>query len=126
MKRLWTGIALLAVMLVLGLLVPEWMDACHEPVAADLEEAAELALAGRWEKAAYLFDRAEEKWEEKRPVTACFTEHEPMDEIDGLFAQLGVYAQVRDAVSFSGTCVYLSSQLECLGDYHDFNYWNLF
>ena len=126
MKRLWIGVGLLTVMLATGLLVPEIMDACHEQVAEDLEQAAELAMTGRWEKAQYLSDRAEEKWEEKRPVTASFAEHEPMDEIDGLFAQLDVYAAARDAVSYSGTCVYLSSRLESIGDYHDFTIWNLF
>lgn len=125
MKRLWIGVGLLVFLLVSGLVMPEIIDACHEPVVADLEQAAELAMAGRWEKARYLSDRAEESWEEKRPVTASFAEHEPMDEIDGLFAQLEVYAEARDAVLYSGTCVYLSSKLEALGDYHDMTLWNL-
>ena len=126
MKRLWIGIGLLTVILVVGILVPEIMDACHEPVAEDLEQAAEFALADRWGEAVNLFHRAEEKWEEKKPVTASFAEHEPMDDIDGMFAQLEVYAAAGDAVSFSGTCVCLARYLDAIGDYHDLKLWNFF
>lgn len=126
MKRLWIGIGLLAVMLLGGFLVPEYLEFCHEPIIEDLDRAAELAMAEEWDRAEYLMDRAEEQWQKKRPVTASFADHEPMDEIDGMFAQMEMYAQARDAVSFSGTCVYLSSQLDALSDYHDLNLWNLF
>lgn len=126
MNRLWIGVGLLSVLLVLGVLVPEVLDACHESVVEDLDRAAELAMAGNWDSARRFFDRAEENWEEKRPVTASFTDHEPMDDIDALFEQLEIYAQARDPVAFGSTCVYLSSKLDALGDYHDFNFWNLF
>ena len=126
MKRLFIGIGLLAVILAAGLLIPEYLEFCHEPIIDDLDRAAELAMDGEWERTAYLTERAEEKWQEKRPVTAAFTDHEPMDEIDGMFAQLELYADAGDSVAFSGTCVYLVSQLDALGDYHELNFWNLF
>lgn len=125
MKRLWIGIGLLMVILLAGLLIPEYLEFSHEPILDDLDRAAELAMAEEWDRAAYLADRAGEKWQKKRPVTASFVDHEPMDDIDGMFAQLEIYARSRDAAAFSGTCVYLRSQLDALGDYHKLNLWNL-
>lgn len=126
MKRLWIGIGLMAVMLLSGIMVPEILDECHESVVEDLDRAADMAMAGQWDSALRLLDRAEDNWEEKRPVTASFTEHEPMDDIDGMFEQLEIYAAAKDPVSFGSTCVYLSSRLDALGNGHDFNLWNLF
>lgn len=126
MKRLWIGIGLLAVMLLSGILTPVILEKSHTPVAKDLERAAETAMVDNWEASERFYRRAEQKWQKTRPVTASFTEHEPMDEIDALFAQLEVYAKARDQVAFSSTCVYLSSQVEALGDYHDLTFWNLF
>lgn len=126
MKRLWLGVGLLTVMLLSGILVPELLETCHEAIVQDLDQAAELAMSEQWDSVRRLSDRAEENWEKKRPVTASFTDHEPLDEIDGLFAQLEVYAEAEESVAFSSTCVYLSSQLDALGDYHKFSFWNLF
>lgn len=126
MKRLWIGIGLLAAMLVSGILIPEIMESCHSPIVEDLQRAAELAMDSEWERAEFLAHRAEEKWEEKRPVTAVFTDHEPMDDIDGMFDQVEIYAEARDAVSFGSTCAYLASRLDALGDYHDLSFPNLF
>lgn len=125
MKRLWIGIGLLAGILAAGLLIPEYLEFAHGPILDDLDRAAELAMEEQWDRAVYLTERAEEKWQKKRPVTASLTDHEPMDDIDGMFAQLKIYARTRDAAAFSGTCVYLRSQLNVLGDYHELNLWNL-
>lgn len=126
MKQLWIGIGLLAAMLLSGIITPVILDRSHTPAVQDLERAAELAMAENWDTAERFSRRAEEKWQKTRPVTAAFTEHEPMDEIDALFAQLKIYSKTRDRVAYSSTCVYLSSQLGALGDYHDLNLWNLF
>ena len=126
MKRLWIGIGLLAVMLVSGLMIPEAVETAHRPVAEDLNRAADLALADSWDRAEYLLNRAEKAWKENRSAAAAVTDHEPMEEIDGIFARLKVYAQARDGVSFSSACVYLVSRLDALGDYHRLTLANLF
>lgn len=126
MKRLWIGIGLMAVMLLAGILTPVILEKSHTPVVEDLGRAAELALEENWEGAARFSRRAEEKWQKTRPVTASFADHEPMDEIEALFAQLKIYGRVGDRVAYSSTCVYLASQLDALGDYHNLTLWNLF
>ena len=54
MKRLWFGVALLVILLLLGIgstLAMEWI---HSPIARQLESASEAALAGHWQEARIL------------------------------------------------------------------------
>ena len=126
MKRLWIGIALLALILLAGILIPEFLEHNHTPIIHDLERASKLAMEERWDSSQDFSRRAEKKWKKIRPVTATLTDHEPMDEIDALFAQLSIYSAAKDAAAYSSTCVYLASRLQVLGDYHNFTLWNLF
>lgn len=125
MKRIWIGIGLLAVMLVAGIWVSEYMDHTHSAIAEDLDRASRLMMQHQWEGANSLTARARKSWEDRRSITACFAEHEPLDEIDGIFAQLEIYAADRDEVACSASCVYLSQRLRALGKCHKFTLWNL-
>lgn len=125
MRRMWIGIGLLALMLVGGLWAADWMQQAHGEMAADLNRGAQLALENRWEEAERQADRAERAWQKKRPVTAAFADHEPLEEIDGLFAQLRIFAAAGKGADFAATCGYLAQQLEALGDDHRFTLYNL-
>ena len=126
MKRIWFGAVLLAVLLVLGFGSSALMERVHLSQAEDLTKAADFALVSDWSAAERLLSDARGDWDEKRLFIAALSDHEPMDQIDGLFAQLEVFAQTRDATAFSGTCVYLAQQLEALGKSHSFNLQNFF
>lgn len=125
MKRMWIGVALLTLMLVSGILVTEFLEHSQAPGAKDLDQAAALALEKDWGKAEALSIRARKNWEKTRPFTASLVDHEPMEEIDGLFAEAAVYAAARDEVSFSATCVYLAELLNAIGESHSLKLWNL-
>ena len=125
MKRIWIGIGLLAALLVAGIWVAESMEDSHLPGAQDLRRASELVLEEDWSKAEALTKRARDKWEKKWRMTASVADHEPMDQIDGMFAELKVYAKVKDEVAYSGTCAHLAELMEALGHAHSFNWWNL-
>lgn len=125
MKRIWIGIGLLAALLLSGLWISEAMEDAHLPAARDLDQAAELALEDEWGKAEALTKRARENWEKNWHATAAIADHEPMDAIDALFAELKVYAAAEDEVSYSGTCAHLASLLEAMGKCHGCNWWNL-
>ena len=126
MKRIWFGAALLALLLVLGFGCSAFMERIHLAQAEDLSRAAELALEGNWEKAENFADAARREWDKKRPLIAALSDHEPMDQADGLFAQLEVLAREKDAISYSGTCLYLARQLEALGKSHSLSLQNFF
>lgn len=125
MKRIWIGIGLLIALLAAGLWVSESMEEAHLPGAKELRKASQLALEEQWPQAEALTKQARSKWEEKWHVTASFADHEPMDEIDALFAELKTYAAVRDEAAYSGTCAYLAELLEAMGHAQSFSWWNL-
>ena len=125
MKRIWIGIGLLAALLVLGIWVAGVMEEGHHPGARDLRRAAELTMEEEWAPAEALVRRARGKWQKNWRFSAAFADHEPMDQIDGLFAELEVYAKAGDATAYSGTCAHLAELLEAMGNAHAFTWWNL-
>ena len=125
MKRIWIGIVLLGALLMGGVGTGEFMERAHIPVARDVQRAGELALQGEWTLAQALVDRGRDRWEEKWPVTAAIADHEPMDEIDALFAQLEIYAKTEDEAAYSALCAHLASLLEAVSQSHSLKWWNL-
>lgn len=126
MNRIWFGAALLAVLLVLGIGSAALMEDTHLSQAAQLDRAMELAMSGNWSGAASALGEAHAGWDKRSAIIAGLTDHEPMDQIEGCFAQLEVFAQMQDTVSFCSSCRYLAKQLEALGKSHSFNLQNLF
>ena len=125
MKRGWIGLGLLALLLTVGLLVTGFMGRIHKEVSRELEEAARAAGAGDWAEAAEDARDAFDAWQKHWHFSAAFADHEPMEEIDGQFAQLWPYLQSREAVAFSALCRELARQVDAIGDAHGLNWWNL-
>ena len=125
MKRIWIGIVLLLVLLMAGIGISAFMEESHLPIARDVRHAGALAMESQWGPAQAYANRGLKQWEKKWPVTAAIADHEPMDEIDALFAQLKVYAAAKDAPAYTAACACLASQLEALSQSHSFNWWNL-
>ena len=125
MKRIWIGIVLLGVLLLGGIGTGEFMQQAHDPVAQDVRQAGEVVLRDQWELAQALVNRAQDRWKEKWPVTAAIADHEPMDEIDALFAQLEVYAASKDQIAYTALCAHLASLLDAISQSHSLNWWNL-
>ena len=125
MKRGWIGLGLLAVLLVTGILVTCWMGESHRKISAELDRAAGFALTGNWEQADFYAQQAKNHWEKGWHLAGAFADHEPMEHIDDLFAQLPVYEADRDAVTFAAVCAQLARQVHAVGEAHGMNWWNL-
>ena len=125
MKRCWFGLGLLVVLLGASIWVTWHMDHAHAPIASAVEQAAQRALGGDWGNAAALAETARAGWEEGWNISATFADHEPMEEINGLFAQLEIYAQAKDSLGFAAVCAQLQESLKAMGDAHGFVWWNL-
>ena len=125
MKRIWIGIILLTALLGAGFWISSFMAQSHNPVARDIRQAGNLALEEQWGAAQAYAKRGRDRWETKWPVTAAFADHEPMDEIDALFAQLETYGKIRDPGAYSALCGHLGSLLEALSQGHRCKWWNL-
>lgn len=125
MKRCWFGGALLIALLAAGLAVTVFMARFHEPIKKDLEQAAQYALESDWEQALRCADRAEAQWEAHRKFSAAFSDHEPMEEIDQLFAELEIWQNAQDSQHFAATSAQLSRAAQAMADAHALNWWNM-
>ncbi len=125
MKRFVIGILTLALLLGAGIAVSSLFSRIHQPAAETLAQASASAATGDWEQATRCFHAARQHWEDHRRFTAAFADHEPMEEIDGLFAQGTIYAQIRDDSRFPALCVQLSQLTQAMADSHRLAWWTL-
>lgn len=125
MKRLLLGIGLLALLPVLGLWASNHLSDIHGKLSDTLAQAAELALTGAPEEGAALAEQAQQQWEGYWHKVASMADHAPMDEIDGLFAQLKAYAKAGLREDFAAICAQLSKHINAIGEAHSLSWWNL-
>ena len=124
MKRVWIGVAVLAVLLVAGTVIAWGMNAIHQPIARQLQQAGAAAMAEDWDTALREAAAARDAWNCGWRMTAAFADHTPMDEIDGLFAELEIYAQAREKEHFAATCAHLAQLAEAMAESHSPTWWN--
>lgn len=125
MKRSKFGAVLLVFLLATGIFISWSMKRCHTPISQDLEQAAQAALAEDWAEAAALTDRASAGWQQCWRFSAALADHEPMEEIDSMFAELEVYLQAKDSECTAAVCAELARRVEDMSDAHRLNWWNL-
>lgn len=125
MNRFRIGISLLAILLALGLFIQTATQRNSIPVASALHNAADSALSGRWKAAEHYSSLATDRWKSRWHATAALADHQPMEDIDGLLAQLPVYAAAEDAEEFAAACSDLARRVEAMADAHALHWWNL-
>lgn len=125
MGRFWLGIGILVLFLVLGLWVAHTMDDVHLAIGQMLDQAAEQSLDGDLEAGFLLAQQARSHWQAHWHGTASVADHAPMDEIDGLFAQLDAYRQSERPSDFAAYCARLSALIVAVGEAHSLTWWNL-
>lgn len=125
MKRSWMGLGLLLLLLALGLLTTWVMGNIHEPVARNLEQAAEFTSQGNRTAASACFVQARTNWEQWSRLRSCLADHSPVEEIDAAFARLQVYCAAREDAAFAADCRELAKKVAAVGDAHGLLWWNL-
>ena len=125
MKRMWIGVALLGVLLAVGIGLHFGFDALHRPLARQLEAAGTAALAGNWQEAGAAVEESREKWEQFRCFTAAVADHQPLEEIDGLFARLQVLADRGAVTEFTAECRQLAILADAIADTQGLSWWSL-
>ena len=125
MKRLWLGIAILAVLLLGGIAATAGMNWICDPLTESLDEAAEAVQAGQWEQALGLSETARTRWERWRSISAAITNHEPMEEVDALFRALDIFARQRDVVRFADCCARLTALTAAISESQAIYWWNV-
>ena len=125
MGRIWFGISLLGILLVLGIGSSSLMERNHLHSAAQLEQAASLSAAGHLPEAEKIVRNVQAQWDDRTAFLSVLADHEPMEEIEGQFAQLETYAVTGDAISYASGCACLSRMLQALGKSHSLDFRNL-
>lgn len=125
MKRICMGLVILAVLLGLALLLAAFMDQTQTPIASYLRQAARAALGGDWDKAEALSHNAFVAWQRHKRLTAALEDHEPIEEMETLFAELELQLQQRQAASFAVTCNRLAQLATAIAEDHALTWWNL-
>ena len=125
MKRFWLGAALLAVLLAAGIFSTVATERFHHSLSRRLEATASAALAQDWESAGELLHQCRSRWVRCRNYLAAGVSHEPIEQIDLLYAQLDLYFQRRDSPGFALCCTAVQHQTQALGEAHSLNWWNL-
>lgn len=125
MKRSILGLCMLLVLLAAGILTTGYMQTCHREVLTALHAAEEQAESGSWQQARAGVAAAKAGWEAKWGITAALCDHEPMETVNDLLAQLEVYTEVKDPVQFAAVCARLREALEAIGEAHRVAWWNL-
>lgn len=125
MSRFRIGIGLLIGLLILGIAVQIGTRRMQEPVAAALKRAQISAMAGDWENADAMAATAAQRWQDGWRRAAALADHEPMEDIDGMMAQLSVFAAGREEWEFAALCAELSRRVEAMADAHAFHWWNI-
>lgn len=125
LNREIAGFVILTALLLLGLLSSVLFWRHFEELSAQLEEAAWFALSDNWDQAKTLAADARKTWEDSRKITCIFADHSPMEEIDALFAQLGIYGAAREKAEYSAVCAALSRHMDAMGNAQRLTWWNL-
>ena len=115
MTRFWIGVGILAALLASSLLLGCRMENLNEEISTQLSQAAEQVLAENWEEATALSEKAFQRWKDHRKFAASLADHEPLEEMDRLFAQLQVYRRQRMATEYAALCTRLSRQADLYG-----------
>ena len=124
MRRFWFGVGVLVVFLAIGLWVCAATDAMTLPVSDHLQQASEQALSGDLSGGIASAQRAMALWKSHWNSTAAVADHAPMDEIDGLFAQLEAYAAAGAAEDFAASCARTALLVEAVAEAHRPTWWN--
>lgn len=123
MGRFSLGIILLALLLGLGLWISQTADDQLLPIARTLEEAAREALEQDTQQATEKTAAARKRWEKAWHATAAFSDHEPMEQIDSLFAQLPCWEGAPDR--YAAVCNQIAMLIRALSGVHEPVWWNL-
>ena len=125
MGKGWLGAGLLVVFLIFGICLSAAADNACLPTEDLLKQAAEKTLSGDFVEGIALGKEAQSRWEGQWNAIAAIADHEPMDEVDALFAEMEVYATTGEQPHFAACCEALAQRIHAFADAHRFSWWNV-
>lgn len=124
MNRVVIGVALLAALLAASLFSAWQMGNIQQPIADRMEEASLQSLRGE-SAAAETAARAEAAWHSSRVFTAALADHQPMEDIEGLFARLHAY-ETEDRSEYAALCAEIARRIRAVAEAQALNLGSFF
>ena len=125
MGRFWLGTGILVLFLVLGLWISYAMADVNTAIADALDAAAQQALAGDMTGGLATAQQAKDTWQNHWNGSATVADHAPMDEIDGLLAQLESFSRTGQTGDFAACCTRVSVLVRAMSEAHSLTWWDL-
>lgn len=125
MRRFLLGVTLLTALLLFGLWIRAGTDRMLTPISHRLQQASQQCLSGDLAQGQALAEQAQQDWDSVWRYIAVFTDHAPMDEIDGLFGQLNSFYAESSTADFAACCARLSQLVRAVADAHSPSWWNI-
>ena len=125
MKRLWLGVAFLALLLAGGIWQTVGLSHIHNALSETLSDAALAARQQDWEVADSLSGNAQDQWKRSRRITASFADHEPLEELERLFAELQVCKGLSLEENYAVVCSNLSQICKAIAESFQISWWNV-
>lgn len=125
MNRIWIGILLLLLLLGTGIWITASFTGRQEEIANNLSLAGDAAQAGDWAAAEHYATQAQNAWNRQHRFASAITDHSPMEQIDGMFAQMEIFLQARQQAAFCACCAELEVMVQAVGESQSINWWNL-
>ena len=126
MTRFRIGAGLLIVLLALSVFSQLGMGAIQKPIAAQVDRAQTLAAREDWPAAGAAVAEARQEWDNSRTFIAALADHQPLEDIECLFAMLASYARERDGTEFQAACAELSRRVLAVKEAQEFNLGSIF
>lgn len=126
MSRFRIGLGLLIVLFGVCLFSQLRMAAIQNPIAQQIGQAEKYAAREDWVKAAATAADARTAWEEHRTFVSALADHQPLEDIECLFAMLDTYAEKRDETEFRAACQDLKRRILAVKEAQEFNLKSLF
>ena len=126
MSRFRIGAGLLVLLLVVCVWSQLRMSQIQKPIAAEVAQAEDYAAREDWPAAAAAVSEAKAAWEENHTFVASLADHQPMEDIESLFAMLEAYAEERDGTEFRAACQDLTRRILAVKEAHEFNFGSIF
>ena len=126
MTRFRIGVGLLIVLLAVCVLSQLRMGAIQKPIAAQVDRAQPLAAREDWPAAGAAVAEARQEWERSRTFVSALADHQPLEDIECLFAMLEAYAREQDETEFQAACADLSRRILAVKEAQEFNLGSIF
>ncbi len=126
MSRFRIGVGILAALLGLCIWAQARMGAIQEPIAQEIAQAEALAAGEDWPQAAAMVAKARGEWEGNRTFLASLADHQPLEDIESLFAALETYGARQDQTEFRAACQELSRRILAVKEAQEFNLGSVF